>query len=101
MCGFVKRNCLGFQHFVPLTESLLVFAAESCGDLYSWHWNRWLWGLGLLAPNISLLNFYPPYVCEGPAYSVSAPSLTSLDGCDFFNSVVVRLTLNLVSDGSE
>ena len=32
-------------------------------------------GLGLLAPEISFLNFYPPRVGEGPARSVSAPLL--------------------------
>ena len=30
-------------------------------------------GLGLLAPEISLLNFYPPHVGEGPARSTPAP----------------------------
>ena len=33
-------------------------------------------------------------------FCVSAPP-TSLDGGDFFNSVVVRLPLNLISEGSE
>ena len=43
MCGFPKRNCLGLQNPPPPTQSLLVFAARSCGDLSSWHWNP---GLG-------------------------------------------------------
>ena len=38
MCGFFKRDCLGLQKFLPLTQSLLVFVAQSCGDLSSWHW---------------------------------------------------------------
>ena len=45
MCGFFKRNCLGLQNFLPLTQSLLVFAAKSCEDLSSWHWNPGLWAL--------------------------------------------------------
>ena len=32
-------------------------------------------GLGLLALEISLLNFYPPHVDVGPACSASAPLL--------------------------
>ena len=78
MCGFFKGNCLGLQKFLPLTQSLLDFAARSCGDLSSWHWNPRLgaWsGLGLLVPQISLPNFYPPHVSVGPAHSASAPLL--------------------------
>ena len=30
-------------------------------------------GLGLLAPEISLLNFYPSYMGDRPARSMSAP----------------------------
>ena len=32
-------------------------------------------GLGLLIPEISLPNFYPIHMDEGPAHSVSAPLL--------------------------
>ena len=32
-------------------------------------------GLGLLTPEISLQNFYPPHIGEGPARSTSAPLL--------------------------
>ena len=53
-------------------------------------------GLGLLAPEIALLNFYPPHVGVGPAHSASVLLLTSLDGCGFFNSVVVRLPFNSI-----
>ena len=45
MCGFFKRNCMGLQKFLPLTQSLLVFAARSYGDLSSWHWIPGLGGL--------------------------------------------------------
>ena len=45
MCGLFKRNCLGLQKFLPLTQSPLVFAAITYGDLSSWHWNPGLGGL--------------------------------------------------------
>ena len=62
MCGSFKRNCLGLQNFLPLSQSSLVFASRSCGDLSFWHWNPGLGGtgvgLGLLTPKISLPIFY-------------------------------------------
>ena len=39
----LKRNCLGLNKFLSLTQFLLVFAARSYGDLSTWHWNP---GLG-------------------------------------------------------
>ena len=57
-------------------------------------------GMRLLLPKISLPNFNPPHVGERGAHSVSVP-LLRLDECGFFNSVVVRLLFNLISDGSE
>ena len=58
-------------------------------------------GLGLLPPKISLLNFYLLIqVCGTSLFIVSAPP-TSLDGCGFFNSVVVRLPFNSISDVPE
>ena len=56
-------------------------------------------GPGLLTPEISLPKFSPPHVGLGPAGFTSAPLL--LDGCGFFNSVVIRLPFNLISDDSE
>ena len=80
MYGFFKRNFLGLQKFVPPTQSPLVFVARSFWDLSTWHWSPGLgglvWGLGFLAPKISLLNFYPPHVGVGPTHSGSAPLLS-------------------------
>ena len=45
ICGFFKKNFFGLQKFLPLTQSLQVFAARSCGDLSSWHWNPGMRGL--------------------------------------------------------
>ena len=68
MCRFLKKNFLGLQKCLSQTHSPLFFAARNYGDLFSWHWNP---GLGLLTPEISLLNFYPPYVGERLAHFTS------------------------------
>ena len=55
--GFFKRNCLGLQKFLPLTQSPLVFAARVVGLIFLTMepWTGWPGvGLGLLAPEISL-----------------------------------------------
>ena len=80
MCGLFKKNCLGLQKFLLLTQSLLVFATRSCGDLpFFLALEPWAWGpgmrLGLFAPEISLPNFYVPHMGEGLARSMSAPLL--------------------------
>ena len=104
MCGFFKTNSLGLQKFLPLTKSSLVFAARSCGDLPSWHWNPGLrslvWGWDSL-----LLRYPSEFLSTTHGYGtspfcISAPP-TSLNGCGFFNSVVVRLPFSLISDSSE
>ena len=43
--GFFMGNCLGLKGLLPLTTSLLVFAARRCGDLSYWHWKPGLGGL--------------------------------------------------------
>ena len=53
-------------------------------------------GLGLLVPKISVLNFYPRG-CGTSPFGILAPP-TYLDGCGFFNSVLVRLPFNSISD---
>ena len=58
-------------------------------------------GAGLPAPETSLPNFYSPNVCERPTHSPTVALSTSLDGCSFFNFVVVRLPFNSISDSSE
>ena len=77
MWEFFKRNWLGLQKFLPWTQSPLVFAARNCGDFYLPGTGTLgggpSVGLSLLAPEISLPNFYPPHVGEGPAYSISVP----------------------------
>ena len=74
-CGFFKRNCLGLQKFLSLTQSPLVFAGRRYRDLSSRHWKPglgpWLEGLELLTPKIYLPNFYAPHMCVGPAHAAS------------------------------
>ena len=91
---------MGLQKFLPLIQSLLVLAARSFGDLSSWHWNPRLGGLA--SGWDSLLPRYPSrvfihHMCvrDQPVTHLHPP--TSLDGCGFFNSIVVRLPFNLIS----
>ena len=73
ICGLPKRNFLGFQQPPPVTQSLLVFTARSCGDLSSWHWNpglgclMWVWDSSLLRYPSWIFN----HVDVRPACSVS------------------------------
>ena len=104
MCGFFKRNCLGLQKFLPPTQSPLIFAARNYADLSSWHWNPELgalvWGWdSLLLRYPSQIFIYHIWMRDHP-FHIFVPS-TSLDGCGFFNSVVVRLPFNSISDGTE
>ena len=65
-------------------------------------------GLGSCAPEVSLPHFYPQPVCVGPpvlclcmslhlrtSLPLSAPP-TCLDGCGFFNSLIVGLPYSLI-----
>ena len=86
-----------------LPQPSLVFTARSYGDLSSCHWNPGLGGL-VWGWDSSLLRYpsqifiHHMWVCD---QHVPRLHLSYLDGCGFFNSVVVRLPFNLVSDGSE
>ena len=107
VCGFFKRNCLGFQNVLSLIQSLLGFAARSCGDLPSWHWNPGLlglvwWGWDSLLPSIPPEFLSTTCGCgTNPLHISILP--TCLNGFGFFNSVAVRLPftqfLTVLSDG--
>ena len=61
--GFFKGNCLGLQKFLPPTQSPLIFAATVMGTyLLAPYAGGPGVVLGLLAPEISLPNFYPLHV---------------------------------------
>ena len=101
--------------WVPQEELLRAPVASSTNSIPSGFLIQNLWGLsflaleswaagpgvdlGLLAPKISLSNFYP-HRCGASPFHVYTPP-TSLGGCGFFNSIVVRLPFNLISDVPE
>ena len=80
------------------------FAARCLGDLFSWHWNPGLGGLGW-GWDSSLLRYpsqifiHHTWVWDQPVPLCTPPP--GPDGCGFFNSIVVRLPFNSISDGSE
>ena len=86
----------------PVTQSPLVSQPEVVGT--------YLPGTGILGwgascgsgnphSEITLPNFYP-CGCGASPFRVLGPP-TSLRGCSFFNSVVVRLPFNSIADDSE
>ena len=102
--GFFKRNCLGLQKFLPLSQSPLVFAARSYRDFPSWHWNLGLggllWGWTPCSQDIPPEFLSTTCGCGTSSFHISAVP-TSLDGCGFFKSIGVRLPFNSISDCSE
>ena len=104
MCGFLKRNCMRLQNFLPPTQSLIVFAARSYGDLSFWHWNPVLGaccGAGTPRSWDIPLKFLSTTRGWGISSFCVCATPTNLDGCGFFNSIVVRLPFTSISDGSE
>ena len=69
MCGFFKRDCLEFQQFFPLTQSLMIFLQPEVVGTYlpgtgTLGSGAWCGGGIPHSEDLSLLNFYPPYVGE-------------------------------------
>ncbi|KAF6125464.1 hypothetical protein HJG60_009905 [Phyllostomus discolor] len=110
--GLSRRVCVWVLSKEPFrtpaassTDSVPTgFCSQKFWGHSSWNWNLGLgWGLlegtgvglGLFAPQISLLNFYP-YRYEASLFHVRTPP-TSLNGCGFFNSVAVLLPFNSIS----
>ena len=58
-------------------------------------------GLGLLAPEISLPNFYPLQMGVGPAHFTSAPLLPVWMDVVSLKSAVVKFLFNSISDDCE
>ena len=75
LCESFKRTCLGFQKFLPPTQSALTFTARSCGDLSSWHWDPGLEGL-VWDWDSSLLR-YPFHLRDSAAFAVRWGELVS------------------------
>ena len=100
---FFKRNCLGLQKCLPLNQSLLVLQPEVMGT-YLPGTGTLGWGTCCEAGDPCSQDTPPEFLsitcrCGTILFCISVPP-TSLDGCGFFNSVVVRLPFNLIS-GSE
>ena len=104
VCWFFKRNCLVLQKFLPLTQSLLDFTARIMGTYLpgtgTLDWVVWCrtgtpWSSDIL-PKFSSTTCE----CGTSLFHISVPP-NSLDGCGFFNSIVVRLPFNSISDVSE
>ena len=75
---WVKKNCLGLQKFLPVTQSVTAgFYKQELWGLIFLALEPWAGGhgegLGLLNAKISLQNFYP--YGFGPAHPASAPLL--------------------------
>ena len=103
VCGLFKGSCLGLQKFFPLTQSPLVFAARSYGALSFWHWNPGLgslvWGWDpLFLKYLSQIFIYHKWMWDQPVLYL-CPSYQS--GWMWFNSIVIRLLFNSISDSSE
>ena len=79
MCRSFNRNSLGTQQFLLLTQALLVFYSQKLWGLIFLLLEPWAQGpgvgLGLLAPEIALPNFYPPHMDVEPAHSACLPFL--------------------------
>ena len=99
--GCLRGTAWGSSGFFHQLNSCCFLQLEIVGLIFlaleSWDRGPGV-GLRLFDPEISLLNFYP-HGCGVSPFCACAPP-TSLDGCGLFN-VVVRLPINLISDGSE
>ena len=77
MCGFFIRNLLGIPEISSTNSILAGFCSQKLWGLIFLALEPCAEGpavkLGLLAPEISLLNFYLPHVCVGSACSTSLP----------------------------
>ena len=82
--GFLQPEVVGT--FLPGTETLC--------------WGAWCWAGTPCSQDIPPEFFSSTYEYGTSLFCICAPS-TSLDGCGFFNSVVVRLPFNSIYDGSE
>ena len=75
MCEFFRKNCLGLQNFLPQSTEPHQ-------------------------PGLSVEFLLTTYGCGKSPFCLSAPP-TSLDGCGFFNFIVVGFPFNSISVSSE
>ena len=99
-----RRTAWSSSSFFHQLNPCWFLQLEIVGDLSSWHWNP---GLGSLVwAGTPCSQDIPPkflsitHGCVTSPFSICA-SPTSPDGCGFFNSIVIRLLFNSISDSSE
>ena len=104
VCGFFRGTSWDSQSFFHRLNPCWVLQPEVIGTylpgIGTLGWGTWC---GAGTPGSQ--DIPPEFLsttnrCELSPLHVSTP-LTSLDECGFFNSVVVRVLFNLVSDGSK
>ena len=104
MHGFFKGNCLVVQKFLPLTQSPLVFHLEIMRTYFLGTgilgWGPWCGAGTPCSQDIPPKFLSTIQGCGTSPFCISTPPI-SLDGCGCFNSVVIRLPFNLISDGAE
>ena len=94
--------------WAPQDELLQAPAVSSADSVTAGFCSQKLWRLIFLAlerwATAPCWDFSPIFVSTcgcGTSRSTSLDTPTSLDGCGFFNSTVVRIPFNSISDGSE
>ena len=101
---FLSEELLGTPKVSPTDSIPAGFCSQKLWGLPSLALEPWArgpgMGQGLLASEISLLNFIH-HTCVWDQFILCLHPSTSLDGCGFFNSIVVRLPFNPISDSSE
>ena len=104
ICGFFKRDCVGSRSFFHQLNSHWFLQPEVMGT-YLPDTGTLGWGAlyGAITPHSQ--DIPPEFLSTTHGYGTNlfhiSPPPSSLDGCDFFNSVVVRLPFNSTSDGFE
>ena len=104
MCGFFKGNFLALQKFLPPTLPHWFLQLEVMGTYLP---GTKILGCGAWceagtphSQDIPLEFLSTTRGCGTSPFHISTTP-TSLGGCGFFNSVVVRIPFNSISDGSE
>ena len=102
--GSLRGTAWNFKSFFHQLNLCWFFATRNYGTLSSWHWNPRL-GSRCGAGTPHFQDIPPKFLfascgCETSLFHASALH-TSLCGCEFFNSIVVRLPFNSSSEGSE
>ena len=76
--GSLRGTAWGSSSFFHQLNPHWILQLEVMGtylpDTGNLGWGNWC-GAGTPAPEISLPNFYPSHVCEGPAHSIPVPLL--------------------------